>query len=76
MIRSRSYSFLFTLTIAFIAIFDYKFNIQNLRFISPRLENVAVVDEISCVKRRLSGVTRVIKLRRVTFTHDCFSLKS
>jgi len=34
MIHSRSYSFLFTLTIAFIAIFDYKFNIQNFTFIS------------------------------------------
>jgi len=32
MIHSRSYSFLFTLTIAFIAIFDYKFNIQNFTF--------------------------------------------
>jgi len=28
MIHSRSYSFLFTLTIAFIATFDYKFNIH------------------------------------------------
>jgi len=28
-----SYSYLFTLTIAFIAIFDYQFNIQNFTFI-------------------------------------------
>jgi len=34
MIHSRSYSFLFTLIIAFIAIFDYKFNIQNFSFIT------------------------------------------
>jgi len=33
MIHSRSYSFLFTLIIAFIAIFDYLFNFQNLTFI-------------------------------------------
>jgi len=37
MIRSRSYGFLFTLTIAFIAIFDYKFNIQNFTFISQSM---------------------------------------
>jgi len=37
MIRSRSYSFLFTLTIAFIAIFDYKFSIQHFTFISQSM---------------------------------------
>jgi len=37
MIHSRSYSFFFTLTIAFIAIFDYKFNIQNFAFISQSM---------------------------------------
>jgi len=33
MIHSRSYSILFTLTIAFIAIFDYLFNIQIFTFV-------------------------------------------
>jgi len=40
MIHSRSYSFLFTLTIAFIAIFDYKFDIQNFTFISQSLRSM------------------------------------
>jgi len=34
MIHSRCYRFLFTLTIPFIAIFDYEFNIQNFTYIS------------------------------------------
>jgi len=33
MMHSRSYSFLFIQTIAFMAIFDYSFNIQNFAFI-------------------------------------------
>jgi len=43
---------------------------------STKLENVAVVDEISCVTRRFPGMTRVTKLWHVTFTRDCFLLKS
>jgi len=41
-----------------------------------RLENVALVDEISCVTKGFSGVKGLTKVWRVTFTHDCFSLKS
>jgi len=37
------------------------------------MENVAVLDEISCVTMRFLGVT---KFWRVTFRRDCFSLKS
>jgi len=37
MIHSTSYSFRFTLTIAFIAIFDYKFNIRNFTFMSQSM---------------------------------------
>jgi len=41
-----------------------------------RLENVTVVDEISCLTKMLLGVTHVTHLWCVTFTCDCFSLKT